>query len=201
MEKEGKVEEPDFDYAGQYTYADYLRWTIEERLELIRGKIFRMSAPNRVHQTISTGIVGPLWNYLKGRPCRVFSAPFDVRFPRKSKEDKDIVTVLQPDVCVVCDPEKLDHRGCNGAPDIVVEILSKGNNRKELQNKYEIYEEGGVQEYWVVSPETLTFLLYSQREGGLFQASKLMTTGEEVTTPLLPGFVLHLEELFAGVED
>jgi Uma2 family endonuclease len=137
-----------------YTYADYFRWTFEERLELIKGKIFEMSpAPNRIHQKLSGDIYGQLWSFLKGNKCQVFAAPFDVRLPRKSKADKDILTVLQPDICVICNPSKLDDRGCIGAPDIVVEILSPGNNAKELKNKYEVYEESVVKEYWVVSPQ------------------------------------------------
>lgn len=155
------VNEPDFEYSGVYTYADYLQWTIAERVELIKGKIFKMSpAPNMRHQWISSKIAGPLWSAIKGESCRVFSAPFDVRFPRRSKNDEDVITMLQPDICVVCDPSKLDERGCIGAPDIVVEILSPSNNRKELQNKFVVYEESGVKEYWIVSPDQKTFFRY-----------------------------------------
>lgn len=137
-----------------------------------------------------------MFNFLKGQPSRVYSAPFDVRLPRKSKKDKDILTVVQPDVCVICDPSKLDDKGCIGAPDIVVEILSPGNNRKELKNKYEVYEESGVLEYWIVSPQDKTFLKYTLHNGS-YQPSRLMTSGDVVTTPVLPGFVLDLEEVFA----
>ncbi|HEX3935244.1 MAG TPA: Uma2 family endonuclease, partial [Puia sp.] len=98
--------------------------------------------------------------------------------------------------CVICDPAKLDDRGCLGAPDIVVEILSPGNNKKELQNKYEIYEESAVREYWIVVPQEKTFLKYVLMEDGKFQASRLLTTGDDITTPILPGFVLNLTELF-----
>ena len=189
----------DLDISKDYTYADYLKWTFEERLELIKGKLFKMSpAPNRVHQKLSGEIFRELSNYLKGKPCEAYSAPFDVRLPRKSKEDKDIITVVQPDICVICDRSKLDDRGCVGAPDIMVEILSPGNNKKELQNKYEIYEESGVKEYWIVTPAEKTFLKYVLTAEGAFQASRLLTAGDEVTTPILPGFVLDLTELFEG---
>jgi len=135
------VTEPDFSY-GEYTYADYLRWTIEERLELIKGKIFKMSpTPSSAHQRVSQWLNKELLIFLDGKTCEVFTAPFDVRLPKKSKRDEDIVTVVQPDLCVVCDPSKIDKRGCIGAPDIVVEVLSPSNNRKELKNKYEVYEE------------------------------------------------------------
>src|ERR1700761_143012 len=105
------------------------------------------------------------------------------------KKDNDIYTVLQPDLCVICDPSKLDKCGCIGAPDIVVEILSPGNNKKELKNKYEVYEEAGVLEYWIIHPLEKTFMKYVLVDG-LFQPSRLLTMGDEVTTPVLPGFVL-----------
>lgn len=194
---EQEVCEPDFNYSGLYTYADYMRWTIEERLELIKGKIFRMSpAPNRMHQGISIRVSAIIFNHLKGQPFHVYAAPFDVRLPRKSKRDEDIITVLQPDVCVICDPEKLDARGCIGAPDIVVEILSKGNSKKELKNKYEVYEESGVKEYWIIAPEEKTFFRYLLDEEGRYQPTKLLTSGDVVTTDVLPGFELDLEEVF-----
>ena len=187
----------DLDLNKTYTYADYLRWTFDERLELIKGKIFKMSpAPGSVHQLISGAVVNELYNYLKGKPCRVFAAPFDVRLIRRTVKEQDITTVVQPDVCVICDPKKIDEKGCLGAPDIVIEILSPGNNKKELQNKYEVYEEAGVLEYWIIHPNEKTFLKYTL-VSGLFQPSKLLAPGEEVTTPILPGFVLDLEELFA----
>jgi Uma2 family endonuclease len=182
-----------------YTYADYFKWQFEERVELIKGRIFKMSpAPNRIHQKLSGDIHGQLWSFLKGNKCQVFSAPFDVRLPRKSKNDKDIVTVLQPDICVICDPSKLDERGCLGAPDIVVEILSPGNNAKELKNKYEVYEESGVKEYWVVSPQDNTFIIYTLINGK-YDASRLMVAGDVVTSSVLEGFSLDLTELFENL--
>jgi Uma2 family endonuclease len=89
-------------------------------------------------------------------------------------------------------------RGCKGAPDIVIEILSPGNNQKELRNKYEVYEESGVTEYWIISPQDKTFLKYTLA-GGSYQSSRLMTMGDIITTPILPGFELNLETVFAGI--
>src|ERR1700744_5211251 len=187
----------DLDITKTYTYADYLKWTFDERLELIKGKIFKMSpAPGSVHQRLSQRISQWLGIYLEGKPYEIFSAPFDVRLSRRSIDDKEILTVIQPDVCVICDPKKIDEKGCLGAPDIIVEILSPGNNKKELQNKYEVYEEAGVLEYWIIHPLEKTFLKYTLVDAQ-FQPSKLLAPGEEVTTPILPGFVLDLEELFA----
>jgi Uma2 family endonuclease len=187
----------DLDINKTYTYADYLKWTFDERLELIKGKIFKMTpAPGSVHQRISLRLARWIANYLEGKSCEIFLAPFDVRLIRRSSNDKDITTVVQPDVCVICDPLKVDDKGCLGAPDIVVEILSPGNNKKELKNKYEVYEEAGVLEYWIIHPQEKTFMKYSLIKGK-FQPSRLLTIGDEVTTPVLPGFSLNLEGLFA----
>lgn len=190
-----EVREPDMSYTG-YTYADYLTWTIPEMVELIKGKVFKMAAaPKRRHQKVAGEVFKRISYYLEGKQCDVYIAPFDVRLPVHSKKNEDIYTVVQPDVSVICDPSKLDDAGCIGAPDIVVEVLSPGNNRKELQNKYEVYEESGVLEYWVIHPEEQTLLIYTL-VNGKYQASKLLTNGDIITTPVLPGFVLDLEEVF-----
>ncbi|MEO3407041.1 Uma2 family endonuclease [Mucilaginibacter sp. CAU 1740] len=188
----------DLDLSKTYSYADYLQWTFEDRLELIKGKIFKMTpAPASKHQYISWIIASELYPYLKGKKCKAYPAPFDVRLPRKGDhDDRKVFTVVQPDICVVCDPNKIDTRGCTGAPDIVVEILSPGNNQKELRNKYEVYEEAGVKEYWIVSPQDKTFLKYTLTADG-YQPSKLMTMGDTITTPILPGFELSLDTVFA----
>lgn len=187
----------ELDESLTYSYANYLNWLFDERLELIKGKIFKMSpAPSRVHQQILTNLFKPIVNFLDGMSCKVYVAPFDVRFPKNSKADKDIYTVLQPDICVICDKTKLDDRGCLGAPDLVVEILSPGNNKKELLYKYKVYEEFGVKEYWVVSQSDQSILIYTLDNAGKFQPSKIFTLSEEVTSTVLPGFVLKLDDVF-----
>lgn len=103
----------DIDLSKTYTYADYLKWEFIERLELIRGKIFTMSpGPATLHQRVSLKVSANLYNFLKNKSCEVFAAPFNVRLPRQSIEDKAIFTVLQPDVCVICDQSKIDNKGC-----------------------------------------------------------------------------------------
>ncbi|MFY7733326.1 MAG: Uma2 family endonuclease [Bacteroidia bacterium] len=193
-----EVNEPDLSYVN-YSYADYLKWTMDEMVEIIKGRVYKLSAPKRVHQTISIRISSKIFNLLEGQKCKVYSAPFDVRLPVKSRKNEDIFTVVQPDICVICDPTKLDDAGCIGAPDLIIEILSKGNNKKELQNKYEVYEESGVKEYWVIEPESQTMLVYTL-VNGKYQPSKLLTLGDEIITPILPGFVLNLDEVFANLD-
>jgi Uma2 family endonuclease len=156
-------------------------------------------ASNRIHQELTVNVVTELSVYLKGKSCKVYVAPFDVRLPRNSRNDQDIITVIQPDVCVICDPAKLDDKGCLGAPEIVVEILSPGNNRKEMRNKFEVYQESGVREYWVVLPAEKILLQYILNEQGKYSESLPLTPGDTLTTPILPGFTLDLEELFAPV--
>ena len=193
-----KIEEPDL--SGTYTYANYLTWQLGEMKELIRGKIFKMSpAPGSMHQRVSGNIFGQLWNYLHGKPCQVFSAPFDVRLPasQRSKSDQDITTVVQPDLCVVCDPSKIDERGCLGAPDWIIEILSRHTSAKDLNEKFEVYEEAGVREYWVVHPQEQTVLVYTLNQKGKYQGIlKPYVRTDKVSSSVLPGIAIDLSKVF-----
>lgn len=189
------MELADLDLNQLYTYADYYKWKFEERVELLKGKIFKMGAPTASHQRISMRMGSAINFYLEGKACEVFSAPFDVLIPRKSKDDKDIITVLQPDLCVVCDASKVEERGCIGAPDIVIEILSPANNKKELKYKHEIYEEAGVKEYWVVDPREKGVQIYLNNNGKLL-ASGYLYEEDSIESELLPGFSLNLAHIF-----
>jgi len=180
---------------GGYSYADYLKWDYEEIVELIKGKIFtKAAAPNRRHQEVSGSLFYLFANYLQAQPCKVYAAPFDVRFSRNPENEK-VKSVVQPDISVICDLSKLDEKGCLGAPDLVVEILSPGTSRVELQNKYELYEEFGVREYWVVHPVECTVFIYTLVNGE-FQPSRLYTAGDQIRSVVLPGFLLDIEEVF-----
>jgi Uma2 family endonuclease len=193
-----KVEEPDL--SGSYTYSDYLTWTWDEMAELIRGKIYKMSpAPSSKHQVVGGNLFGLIWNFLRGKKCQVFIAPFDVRLPRapKMNSDKEITTVVQPDVCVVCDPSKIDIRGCLGAPDWIVEILSPFTSAKDLNEKFEVYEEAGVKEYWVVHPQEQTILIYTLDEEKKYKGSlKPYTRHDSISPTTLPGLTINLEDVF-----
>ena len=127
------------DLTKQYSYADYLTWQFKERVELIRGWISKMSpAPSTGHQSISSVFQGEIYSYLKKSTCKLFAAPFDVRLidSKKSKNNQQVVTVVQPDICVICDEKKLDERGCVGAPDLIIEIVSPGNSKKEMKTNH-----------------------------------------------------------------
>ncbi len=195
----------DLDLNKTYTYADYFSWKFEERVELIEGTVFKFEPfSNRIHQKITGHLFVQIGNFIEknftyGSPVpEAYHAPFDVRFPRRSKTDKEIITVLQPDVCVICDLSKLDKRGCLGAPEVVVEVLSPGNNAKELKNKYNVYEEAGVKEYWVVSPQDQWLRIYTLTDGK-FHESRYYLSGDAAPSTVLPGFSLDVTALFLGI--
>ena len=192
-----KVEEPD--PSVNYTYADYLKWQFEERLELFRGKIFKLSAPNTKHQVVSRNILVSLAIFLKQKPCKVFAAPFDVRLPVKNKKkDDEVTTVVQPDISVICDESKLDSRGCCGAPDLVVEILSPGNSKKEIRLKHELYEEAGVKEYWIVYPEEESIAVFLLNESNKYNGAIIYASEENILSKPIPGFSMNLTEIFTN---
>ena len=197
-EDEGKyqlVEEPDPSYT--YTYADYMQWKFKERLELFRGKIFKMGAPNTLHQVVAGNLYSEYKNYLKGKTCRVFVAPFDIRLPVKNrKKDDEITTVVQPDVCIVCDPSKVDTRGVCGAPDLVIEVLSPGNSRKEIRLKHELYEEAGVKEYWIISPVEQNLAVFLLDPLGKFGGAKIYVNGDKLASTIVPGLEINIDDIF-----
>ncbi|WP_172914309.1 Uma2 family endonuclease [Capnocytophaga canis] len=180
---------------GVYTYADYLLWKFEERVELLKGKIFKMSpAPSLKHQRISLNITLFLGNYFKNQKCQLFVAPFDVRLPKKEEKGDNIHTVVQPDLCVICDESKLDERGCIGAPDLIIEILSPGNSKKEMKNKFELYQESGVEEYWIVNP-TDENILVNVLEDGKYRILKPVVD-EYITSVKFPKLKIHTSDIF-----
>jgi len=189
------------DLNKKYSYADYLLWQFDEMVELIKGKIFRMSpAPNSNHQKISSNLHGEFYIYLKNKKFELYSALFDVRLPIKNKNsDEEIYTVVQPDISIICDPEKVDKRGCLGAPDLVVEILSKSTSKKDLKDKYKIYEQAGVKEYWIVHPVEQTLLIYTLVDG-VYKPSKLFAKDDIVSVGIFEDFKLDLTDIFEEME-
>ena len=135
-----------------YTYSDVLEWEEDYRAELLDGEIVMMAPPSRAHQGIVAQLMLQIGNHLRGKKCKVYPAPFAVRlFPRKDHRDD---TVFEPDIVVVCDPEKLDEKGCNGPPDLIIEIISPSSAKYDRIYKFRKYQKAGVREYWIVDPET-----------------------------------------------
>jgi len=180
------------DLNGVYTFADYMSWQIQERLELLRGKIALMSpVPSVYHQKIVSRLHVYIGHFLLEHPCQTFVAPFDVRL---YTQDRD--TIVQPDICVVCDESKLDKQVCNGAPDLVVEVLSPGNTRHEMREKFNLYEEAGVQAYWLVNPSDPSLLRYLLNQEGIFIGKQPLTDEDKLTTALFPGLEIELAKIF-----
>ncbi len=186
------------DFDKTYSYADYLTWRFQERLEIFKGRLFKMSpAPSTSHQKVSMKLTKFILQKFSNHPCNLFAAPFDVRLldKKKSTNDSEIFTVVQPDLCIICDENKLDQRGAFGAPDLVIEILSPGNSKKELKYKFDLYEEAGVLEYWIVNPENKTFLIYVLRDNQFIGLHPLIEE-DQIKSPLFPQLDFILEEIF-----
>jgi Uma2 family endonuclease len=184
----------DLDLTKQYTYADYLLWQFSERVELIRGFIKKMSpAPSRLHQTIAQNLSGLFYTKLKKQSCNIYFAPFDVRLPIPSNK-KDI-TVVQPDLCVVCDHSKLDDHGCNGAPDLIIEILSPNNSKHDLDTKFNLYQEAGVLEYWIVEPVEKMLLVYTLINDKYIGLPPQIE-GQNIKSLLFPDLKIEIKDVF-----
>ncbi len=186
---------------GTYSYADYLTWRLEESVELFKGKIMMMApTPNRKHQTVSGNLSLSLGNYFKRKNCQPFVAPFDVKLYDRRKsllQDREVFSVVQPDLCLICDKEKLTEQGCDGAPDWIIEILSPGNSKKELSLKFQLYQECGVTEYWIVYPYEQSIHQFVLDQHDQYQLHA-MHPGDDIATPyLFPDLQIDLVEVFA----
>jgi len=190
------------DFNKRYTYADYLTWIDDVRRELFDGFIKLMTpAPSRSHQRVSAKLM-KIWGvYLENRKCEVYSAPSDVRFPKNKspKSDKQIYTVLQPDIYVICDLSKMDERGCLGAPDFIIEIISAKNSQRDVKDKFEIYQENGVREYWIVSPNDETVTVFLSDEKGKFQFKGIFAGDDKIPVNIFNGDLkVDLTEVFTS---
>ncbi|MEI7797000.1 MAG: Uma2 family endonuclease [Methylococcaceae bacterium] len=192
----------DLDANGFYSYADYLTWQLDETVELIKGKIIAMCpAPNVRHQRVSWQLNGALFQYFKNKKCAAFAAPFDVKLYNRQKSlltNTETHNVIQPDLCVICDPEKLTEQGCDGAPDWIIEILSKGNSKREMQLKYALYQENGVREYWLIYPYEKAvhqFVLNERTEK--YDLIAMFSDEDTVSPYLFPDLQIDLADVFA----
>jgi Uma2 family endonuclease len=187
------------DLSKRYTYADYVTWLFEDRVELIKGWIYKMSpAPKRRHQEVSLNLTLSFASYFKTCGCKVYEAPFDVRLKRNKDDDNEVETVVQPDISVFCDLSKLDDRGAIDAPDLVVEVTSDSTMKRDYNDKFKLYEENFVQEYWIVNPEMYSMELFS-REGEILVSQGVFNIADgktKVKSQKFPEFEIDLEEIF-----
>ena len=189
------ISEPDC--SVNYTAKDYLNWTFEGLYELIKGKVWKMSpAPSSEHQRIDRKLVRkmlPLFS--EGGSCELFYAPFDVYLVQEGEAIEKSTTVVQPDICVICDAHKIQDKGCIGAPDLVVEILSPSTAKKDLNDKFNVYEEFGVKEYWVVFPGQNAINIYSLIDGK-FELHRTFRQDEILQSPLFEKLSFKVVEVF-----
>ena len=180
------------DFNRRYTYAEYLLWDNPERCQLIDGEVYMMASPSVAHQALQVELLTDFNNWLRGKPCRVFGSPLDVRlFPKKDKSDN---TVVQPDLLVVCDSGKLAKGSVNGAPDLIIEISSPSNTHKELFLKFNYYLKAGVREYWVIEPDLKKVNVHLY-ENGYFKSASY-EDNDCISVSILPGLEISLGDLW-----
>lgn len=190
---------PQIKPGDRYTYGDYLNWPETQRWELIEGVPCDMTpAPSRRHQRLLTQLAVSIGSYLDGKPCQLYLAPFDVRLPRGTEADEEVDTVVQPDLVVVCDAAKLDDRGCRGAPDWVIEILSPSTAARDHIEKRALYEKHGVREYWLVHPTDRLVMVYRRDESGRYGAPAVYAADRQVAVGIFEDLTLDLKRVFAG---
>jgi len=187
------------DMNKRYTYADYLTWLDGKTRELINGIIKMMSAPRMEHADINFNTLwhlGAIVKKNKGK-CKIFTAPFDVRFPKKGATADDAIdTVVQPDICVICDLSKLDSRGCCGAPDLIVEILSPSTLKRDVNEKFALYEEFGVKEYWIVHPKDKAIHIFVLQDNGKYDAGTIYEVKGKAPVHIFENQLIDLEDIF-----
>jgi Uma2 family endonuclease len=180
-----------------FTYENYVQWGDDQRWELIDGVAFNMSpSPSRKHQKISMELAWQLRTFLKDKSCEVYAAPFDVRLPQHDEPDDEIKTVVQPDISVICDREKLDDKGCRGAPDLIIEIVSPFTARRDMKDKLFLYEHHGVKEYWIVHPEEKIVMQYKLEKNNRFGRASIFADEDTILTDILPGLTVDLNLVF-----
>lgn len=187
----------------RFTYADYLHWQDDERWELIDGEAYAMSpAPTIGHQTMVLDIARQIAEALDGAPCRALIAPVDVLLPTPDEAGDHVTTVVQPDIFVVCDPQKINDRNVRGAPDWIIEVLSPATARHDHLTKRALYERAGVREYWLVHPVDRVLTVYTLKDGQ-YRGPEIAEMAGERAPAILPGIIIHwqaiLDKLPCGV--
>jgi len=181
----------------KYTYGDYLHWPDEERWEIIEGVAYNMSpAPSRRHQKVLIALLNEFYNYLKGKNCEVYGAPFDVRLPEGDEREEEIKTVVQPDIAVICDKSKLDDRGCKGSPDLIVEVISSSTASLDYIEKLALYEKHGVKEYWIVHPIDKVVMIYRLGDDGKYGRAEIYAKNDRVKVGIFEDLFIDLQEVF-----
>ena len=186
--------------AGSFrnTFADCLTWEENDRVEIIDGEVFMMAPPSSVHQEIAAELTRQFGNYLEGKQCKVYPAPFGVRlFEQDGETPEDVDTVVEPDLSVVCDRSKIDKHGCKGAPDLIIEILSPSSLRHDRFVKLGLYQRAGVREYWIVDPISQTVQVFLLNDVGFLCPHEVYGKEDTAKVNVLDGCLIELSKVFA----
>lgn len=183
---------------GRFTFADCLTRDSGERFEVIKGEAFLMATPSRIHQKICMELSRQLANFLEGKNCDVYPAPFGVRlFEQDGENPGDVDTVVEPDISVICDKSKLDQYDCKGAPDLVIEVLSPSTQRHDQLVKLNLYQQAGVREYWIADPENQTVRIMLLSGNGIFKTHEVYRREDVAKVNVLNGCFIELEKVFS----
>ena len=181
----------------KYSLVEFLKYTEDkyEHFELINGRIYAMASPNVIHQDIASFISRKLGNYLEGKKCRAFIAPLDVVLFKK--DEKKSQNVFQPDVFVICDPDKISKERIYGAPDFVAEIVSPASIDNDYNQKLGLYMEYGVKEYWIVDPESKKIFVKINGQDEILEYS----SGDRIKVGIFDDFYIDFKELQFNMEE
>lgn len=181
----------------KFSYADYLTWPGDERWEIIDGIPYMQATPSRIHQEISGELFLQIGNYLKNKSCKVYNAPFCVRLDIQ-EDDNDIKNVVEPDITIVCDKSKLDDKGCVGAPDMIIEIISPSSTRNDKIIKFNKYEEAGVKEYWIAEPDQKFISVFVLQENQRYGRPEIYTEDNRITPSIFQDLIIELNTVFSS---
>lgn len=185
---------------GKYSYADYLTWPEGERWEIIDGVPYMQAAPSPTHQLISGELYRQLANYLQDKTCKAYPAPFCVRLTKgDEKQNEDIKKVVEPDITIVCDKSKIDDKGCAGAPDMIVEVMSPSSVKMDRFIKFNKYEKEGVKEYWIIEPEAKLVSVFVLQENQRYGRPDIYTEDDKIKVSIFPDLVVDLKPVFEGI--
>lgn len=179
-----------------YTYLDIMSVNDDNRWELIDGVPYCMSPPSRIHQKVSMEISRQIANYLLDKKCDIYTAPFGVRLCNQDSDDKEIINYVEPDISVICDKNKLDKKGCKGAPDLIIEILSPSTAKIDLLKKFNLYRKYGVKEYWIVDPDERDVSVYVLGDNGEYSAAKYYGENDKVSINILEDIKIDFRLVF-----
>ena len=183
----------------RYTYADYLTWPENESWEIIDGVPYMQASPTWQHQALSREFLTQFNNYLKGKPCQVFAAPFDLRLPEANERDEDTTFVVQPDLLIVCDKEGLKGTGYYGTPTLVIEISSPSTIRNDKIWKFNRYEKAGVKEYWIVEPDGKFVTVFTLQDNKRYGRPEAYTETDKIKVTAFPELIIDLAPVFVSI--